>query len=80
LRQPHAPFLRRAPNASPKTLFRVLQKLKAEAIRVAASAEPALSLADRVTRSIETQGFAIRSDNGPATGEVAVDAGDDVSS
>jgi hypothetical protein len=80
LRQPHAPFLRRAPNASPKTLFRVLQKPKAEAISVAASAESVLSLAGRVIRSFETEGFATRSDNGPATREVAVDAGDDVSS
>jgi len=47
---------------------------------VAASAESVLSLAGRVIRSIETEGFATRSDNGPATREVAVDAGDDVSS
>lgn len=47
---------------------------------MAASAESALGFVDRVIRSIETEGFATRSDNGPATGEVAVDAGDDVSS
>jgi hypothetical protein len=47
---------------------------------VAPSAESALRIADGVLRGIETEGFATRGDNGPATGEVAVDAGDDVSS
>jgi hypothetical protein len=47
---------------------------------VAASGESALRVASGVLRGIEIEGFATCGDNGPATGEVAVDAGYDVGS
>jgi hypothetical protein len=47
---------------------------------VAVSSESALRFVGRVIHSIETEGIATRRDSGPATGEVAADAGDDVSS